>query len=72
MSEVVKQARPRRPSGIELINSGACPLGRSYPIACWTCPVGHATECHHPMDCETADCDHYQRVQAFEDACYGD
>jgi len=72
MSGVGKQARPPFRRGLDLVRENACPLGASNPLTCWRCVVGHATECHHPMDCETADCDHYQRVQAFEDACYGD
>ena len=72
MSKVVKRAPPPYPSGVELIHSGACPLGRSYSIACWTCPVGHTPKCHHPMDCETANCSHYQQELAREEDSRGD
>ena len=69
---VVGQARRSYRPGIEMINSGQCPLGRSYSIACWFCPQGHATECHHPMDCETANCGHYRQAQALEEKHRGD
>lgn len=47
------------PVGLQLVVAGACPLGSTHPIACYTCPVGHATECHYPMDCLDAHCGHY-------------
>jgi len=56
---------PAYPAGLTLIQTGECPIGAIHPMACWTCPYGHATECHHPMGCEEAQCSHYR---ADEDA----
>ncbi len=55
------------PPGMELIQAGLCPLGLVHPMACWTCRYGHATECHHPLDCEEAQCSHYVRGMDEED-----
>ena len=65
------RANPPYPPGIELLQAGECPMGQSHPMACWFCQVGHATECHHPMDCETANCSHYQQARALEDESCG-
>jgi len=72
MSEVVKQARPPYPRGIDLVKAGECPRGMSNLLTCWRCLMGHATECHHPMDCETANCGHYRQAQALEEKHRGD
>jgi hypothetical protein len=53
------------PMGIELIQHGACPIEATNPMACWFCPYGHATECHHPHDCETAQCSHCQSEEGL-------
>jgi hypothetical protein len=29
------------------------------PMAAMVCPFGHMLECHYPMDCEEAECDHF-------------
>jgi hypothetical protein len=57
------------PQGLGLIQRGACPIEATNPIACWFCPYGHATECHHPMDCREAQCSHYERDLAREEPC---
>ena len=41
--------------------NGECPIGRTSPMACMFCPYGHMTECHYPLDCEEAECSHYQQ-----------
>jgi len=46
--------------GLTLIQQRNCPRRQTNPLACWTCPYGHATECHYPLDCEEAECGHYQ------------
>ena len=46
------------PTGVEVIQSGRCPMGAVSPMACMFCPTGHMLECHHPYDCETAQCAH--------------
>lgn len=48
-------------SGMLRIAEGRCPIGATNPIACWGCSFGHATECHHPLECAEAKCDHYVR-----------
>ena len=53
--------------GLRLIEQGRCPLGCVHPMACWTCPVGHATECHHPHTCEEARCGHLQQETTEEE-----
>lgn len=30
------------------------------------CPFGHMTECHYPMTCSDAECQHFQRDHANE------
>lgn len=55
------------PAGLTLIQNGQCPIGAVHPMACWTCSYGHATECHHPFDCEEANCSH---SQVEESDCY--
>lgn len=59
-------ALPIFPSGIDQINAGKCPIGARNPIACVLCNYGHMTECHHPDDCRTANCSHYQQQRANE------
>ncbi len=29
------------------------------PMAAMVCPTGHMLECHYPLSCEEAECDHY-------------
>lgn len=38
------------------------PICQCYPnmMSCMFCPYGHMLECHYPMTCEEAECDHYQ------------
>lgn len=31
------------------------------PLAAMFCPYGHMLECHYPVNCETANCSHFQR-----------
>lgn len=31
------------------------------PVAAMFCPYGHMLECHYPMTCEEAECEHYKR-----------
>lgn len=39
-----------------------CPmLGFDVPrIRCMFCSYGHMLECHYPLTCEEAECDHYK------------
>jgi hypothetical protein len=46
--------------GIEKIKAGTCPLGRGSPFGCMLCPYGHMLECHYPLECDEAECSHYQ------------
>lgn len=39
----------------------------THPLAAMTCPYGHMLECHYPMTCEEANCDHYQQAQSGEE-----
>lgn len=52
---------PKFPPGIDVITEGSCPIGGKSPIACFVCSFGHMTECHHPQDCATAQCSHFDR-----------
>ena len=42
-------------------------------MAAFFCPTGHMLECHYPMTCSEAECEHYQRemsddeLAAFDD-----
>lgn len=54
------------PAGVELIESGGCPLGAGSPMACMFCCYGHMLECHYPMDCAEANCSHYQTEHGSE------
>lgn len=65
-----KTAPPYR-RGVDVIMAGECPLGQLSPFACMWCLQGHAMECHYPMDCEAANCGHYQQDQAFEEESGG-
>jgi hypothetical protein len=40
---------------------GECPIGGLSPVSCMFCEFGHMTECHYPLDCEEAQCSHYQQ-----------
>jgi hypothetical protein len=61
---VVLLAAPKYPAGIDVIRAGACPIGARQPIACFVCPFGHMTECHHPHDCATAQCSHLRQERS--------
>lgn len=50
----------RYPRGVGVIALGSCPMGAISPVACMFCECGHMLECHHPMTCEEAECDHYR------------
>lgn len=53
--------KPPFEPGLIKINEGRCPIEAVNPIACWFCHFGHATECHYPDDCQTAECSHLER-----------
>lgn len=52
---------PKYPAGMDVIRAGKCPLGFSLPSACFSCTRGHMTECHFPLTCEQAQCEHKQQ-----------
>ncbi len=54
------------PTGIEVIESGKCPLGGTTTMACMFCLKGHMTDCHYPKTCEEANCSHYQETNKSE------
>ncbi|MBU1067857.1 hypothetical protein KKE60_08725, partial [Patescibacteria group bacterium] len=35
-------------------------------MACMFCQYGHLLECHHPYNCEEANCEHYQAAMEHE------
>ena len=37
------------------------------PMASMFCMTGHMTECHHPLDCRQAGCNHLQRYEEETD-----
>ncbi len=45
--------------GIKKIEAGTCPLNAVSAMACMFCSFGHMTECHHPKNCQQANCSHY-------------
>jgi len=49
-------------SGIEKVRSGECPRKALSPMGCMFCEFGHMMECHFPMNCEEANCSHYQEL----------
>ncbi|MFQ6076935.1 MAG: hypothetical protein ACE5Z5_12545 [Candidatus Bathyarchaeia archaeon] len=49
----------RYQTGVWKTTHGECPRGGFTPMACMFCPYGHMLECHYPMTCEEAQCDHY-------------
>jgi len=53
-------------TGIDKIKNGECPLGAFSPMTCMFCEFGHMTECHYPMNCEEANCSHYQAQEEQE------
>lgn len=52
--------------GLTKIETGQCPLGAVSALACSFCMFGHLTDCHHPFDCEEANCSHYQAQAEYE------
>ena len=54
------------PAGVDLIRDGKCPINATNPIACTFCPFGHMLECHWPMNCEEAQCQHFERYEEQE------
>ncbi len=58
MDAASRAARGGYPPGLLRIANGECPLELTF---CCTCPYGHMLECHYPMRCEEARCDHYLR-----------
>ena len=55
------------PTGVDVIQSGRCPIGAFSPMACMFCQCGHMLECHYPYDCETAQCAHLAAYGAEDD-----
>lgn len=51
---------PPYPMGIKLISEGKCPVGAISPMACMFCDGGHMMECHWPLSCSEAKCNHYR------------
>ena len=52
-----EQGKPKEwPAGADLMEADNCPRSEINLMACWLCPVGHATECHWPYTCEDARC----------------
>lgn len=52
------------PEGALLIQFGLCGIGAPTPMSCMFCAYGHMTECHFPLDCRTARCEHVMRYIA--------
>jgi hypothetical protein len=61
-------AQKEYPMGMKLIEAGECPIGSLNPLACWHCPYGHATECHHPHTCDECKCSHYTELEEFDES----
>ena len=57
----------RYESGKAKIDSGRCPIGASNVVACMFCTFGHMLECHHPLNCREANCEHWQARTAEEE-----
>jgi len=57
----------RYPRGVDLIKAGKCPRGALHPATCMLCATGHMLECHHPMTCDEAECDHYKQAMEREE-----
>jgi len=55
----------RFPTGIGRIDRGECEIG-IMPASCTLCPYGHMLECHYPLPCEEAECDHWKREMLGE------
>jgi len=36
-------------------------------VACMYCPYGHMLECHYPLTCDEAECDHYKAEMEEEE-----
>lgn len=47
--------------GIVKIKTGTCPRGANQPMSCMFCPTGHLLECHEPMTCDQAKCNHLEK-----------
>lgn len=47
--------------GMVKIKTGTCPINGLNPVACFFCRYGHLLECHYPLDCEKAQCSHWQK-----------
>lgn len=41
-----------------------------HPMAAMTCPFGHMLECHFPMTCEEAQCEHFTTEHEHENEPY--
>ena len=48
-------------TGLGTIERGECPEGNRESISCAVCNTGHILECHHPLSCKDAFCQHYRR-----------
>lgn len=64
----VKYPEARKTSREQINNMGStktirgeCPIGGLSPVSCMFCEFGHMTDCHYPLDCEEANCSHYQQ-----------
>lgn len=55
------EARSKYRTGLGTIDRGECPRGYGHAVACASCPYGHILECHYPLSCKDAFCQHYQR-----------
>lgn len=47
-------------TGVGRIEAGNCPRGAPDLVVCAVCPYGHILECHYPLTCEKARCNHYR------------
>lgn len=56
------------PKGIDVIERGECKEGAFNPHSCIFCPYGHMLECHYPMTCREAHCQHGLANLEVEDA----
>jgi hypothetical protein len=57
----VKTVPKPYPTGFDVIQKGQCGMKAFSPHQCMFCSYGHMLECHYPMTCEEAECEHYLR-----------
>ncbi|MDE0360650.1 MAG: hypothetical protein OXI74_05730 [Rhodospirillaceae bacterium] len=47
-------------------NAPACRCADQPALKAMFCPNGHMTECHYPLDCRTAACQHLDRYEEIQ------